>query len=328
MKIVLAPMEGVVDHIMRDLLTRQGGFDLCVTEFVRIVDQKLPERVFYRLCPELYHGCKTPSGTPVRIQLLGQDPNWLAENAEVATSLGSPGVDLNFGCPAKAVNKSKGGAVLLKEPETLYNIAKAVRSAVPEHLPVTAKMRLGYEDKSLAIENAKALTEGGISQLAIHARTKVEGYKPPAYWSWIKQIKQEVDIPIIANGEIWNKEHAYQCQHESDCVDLMLGRGALATPNLAAWIKGESEKMSWAELLDLLVAYSHYEIEGDRGLYYSNRVKQWLSYIRLQYTQADELFRSVRRIMKAEPMLEAIQQAQQQTNVNINNDFDSPQVAE
>ena len=314
MKIVLAPMEGVVDHIMRDLLTRQGGFDLCITEFVRIVDQKLPERVYYRLCPELYNGCKTPNGTPVRIQLLGQDPNWLAENAVVASSLGSPGVDLNFGCPAKAVNKSKGGAVLLQEPETLYKIAKAVRAAVPSDLPVTAKMRLGYEDKSLAFENAAALAEGGISELAIHARTKTEGYKPPAYWPWIHKIKQQTNLPIIANGEIWNVENAMQCQQESGCIDLMLGRGALATPNLAAWIKGQQTRMAWPELLALLIEYSHYEIEGDRGLYYSNRIKQWLSFIRLQYPLADELFRQVRRIMKAEPMLEAIQQAHYDAN--------------
>ncbi len=311
MKIVLAPMEGVVDHIMRHLLTSQGGYDLCVTEFVRIVDQKLPERVYYRLCPELHHGCKTPTGTPVRIQLLGQDPNWLAENAVVATSLGSPGVDLNFGCPAKAVNKSKGGAVLLQEPETLYKIIKAVRQAVPDELPVTAKMRLGYEDKSLAIENAHALANAGATELAIHARTKVEGYRPPAYWNWIKQIKQEVNIPIIANGEIWTSEHAKQCQIESGCENLMLGRGGLATPNLAAWIKGEQNQMSWQQLLQLLVEYSQYEIEGDRGLYYSNRIKQWLSYIRLQYSEADALFRQVRTIMKTQPMLAAIQQAHQ-----------------
>lgn len=317
MKIVLAPMEGVVDHIMRDLLTRQGGFDLCITEFLRIVDQKLPERVYYRLCPELYHGSKTPNGTPVRIQLLGQDPNWLAENAVVATSLGSPGVDLNFGCPAKAVNKSKGGAVLLQEPETLYKIAAAVRAAVPDHLPVTAKMRLGYEDKSLAFENAAALAEGGVSELAIHARTKTEGYKPPAYWSWIKKIKQQTHLPIIANGEVWNTQNAEQCKQESGCEDLMLGRGALAIPNLAAWIKGTQDRMSWPEVLALLIEYSHYEIEGDRGLYYSNRIKQWLSYIRLQYPQADELFRQVRRIMKAEPMLQAIVQAHLDTGVKI-----------
>lgn len=313
MKIVLAPMEGVVDHIMRDLLTRQGGFDLCITEFVRIIDQKLPERVFYRLCPELYHGCKTPNGTPVRIQLLGQEPNWLAENAVVATSLGSPGVDLNFGCPAKAVNKSRGGAILLQEPETLYQIAKTVRASVPSHLPVTAKMRLGYEDKSLAFENAAALAEGGVTELAIHARTKTEGYKPPAYWSWINKIKQQTNLPIIANGEIWNTDNAKQCQQESGCIDLMLGRGALATPNLAAWIKGEQTRIGWSDLLALLIEYSQFEIEGDRGLYYSNRIKQWLSFIRLQYPQADELFRQVRRIMKTEPMLQAVQQAHRES---------------
>lgn len=309
MKIVLAPMEGVIDHIMRHLLTAQGGYDLCITEFVRIVDQKLPERVFYRLCPELYDGAKTPSGTPVKIQLLGQHPNWLAENAQVATSLGSPGIDLNFGCPAKAVNKSKGGAVLLKEPETLFAIAKEVRSAVPDHLPVTAKMRLGYEDKSLAFENAQALAEGGITELAIHARTKVEGYKPPAHWQWIKHIKQQTTIPIIANGEIWTAEDAKKCQIESDCENIMLGRGALATPNLAAWIKHEKQKMPWSELMALLIEYSNYEISGDRGVYYSNRIKQWLAYIKLQYPQADELFRDIRRIMKADEMLSAIKQA-------------------
>ena len=119
-------MEGVVDHLMRDMLTRVGGFDQCVTEFVRVVDQKIPKKTFYRLCPELHNGGKTPAGVPVRVQLLGQHPQWLAENAQTAIELGSPGVDLNFGCPAKTVNKSKGGAVLLKETQTLYDIVKAV----------------------------------------------------------------------------------------------------------------------------------------------------------------------------------------------------------
>ena len=157
MKIVLAPMEGVVDHLMREMLTQIGGYDLCITEFVRVVDQKLPARVFTRLCPELLQGGKTRAGTPVRVQLLGQEPHWLAENAARAVELGSPGVDLNFGCPAKAVNKSRGGAVLLKETETLYRIVKAVRDAVPAQFPVSAKIRLGYDDTSLALDNAKAI---------------------------------------------------------------------------------------------------------------------------------------------------------------------------
>lgn len=306
MRIILAPMEGVIDHLMRDLLTSLGGIDLCMTEFVRIVDQKLPERVFYRLCPELHKDCRTTNGTPVRVQLLGQDPNWLAENARVATQLGSHGIDLNFGCPAKLVNKNKGGAILLREPDTLYHIMKAVRSAVPSELPTTAKMRLGYEDKSLAIENAQALAEGGATEIAIHARTKVEGYKPPAHWPWIAQVRQHVDCNVIANGEIWNPTDAKRCQQMSQCQDLMLGRGALAIPNLAAWIKGQADRLTWAQLLEFLITYSKYEIEGDKGLYYSNRIKQWLAYIRLQYPEAAELFYQIRTIKDAKSMLAAL----------------------
>lgn len=122
MKVMLAPMEGVVDHLMRDMLTRVGGFDQCVTEFVRVVDQKLPKKTFYRLCPELHNGGKTPSGVPVRVQLLGQHPKWLAENAQTAVELGSPGVDLNFGCPAKTVNKSKGERFYLKKPKLFMTL--------------------------------------------------------------------------------------------------------------------------------------------------------------------------------------------------------------
>lgn len=306
MRITLAPMEGVIDHLMRHMLTELGGIDLCMTEFIRIVDQKLPERVFYRYCPELHQGSVTPNGTPVRIQLLGQDPYWLAENAVVATSLGSQGIDLNFGCPAKAVNKSKGGAVLLKEPETLFAIAKAVREAVPTELPVTAKMRLGFEDKSLAVENAQALSEGGVNEIAIHARTKVEGYKPPAYWEHIAHIKKHTSTPLIANGEIWNPEQAKQCQIQSQCENIMLGRGALAVPNLAAWIKGLDNKLSWPEVLALLLNYSKYEIEGDKGLYYSNRVKQWMVYLKMAYPEAAEFFRSIRTIKKTQEMYDAI----------------------
>ena len=146
-RLILAPMEGVLDHLMRDLLTRINPFDLCVTEFIRVVDMRLPPRVFHRLCPELQQGCKTPVGTPVRVQLLGQDENWLAENADQACLLGGQGIDLNFGCPAKTVNKSRGGAALLADSEQLYRIAKAVRAAVPAHLPVSAKIRLGLGDR-------------------------------------------------------------------------------------------------------------------------------------------------------------------------------------
>ena len=309
MRVYLAPMEGVVDHLMRDMLTRVGGFDLCVTEFVRVVDQKLPHKTFYRLCPELHNDCKTPSGVPVKIQLLGQHPEWLAENAMTAVELGSPGVDLNFGCPAKTVNKSKGGAVLLQHTQQLHDIVYAVRQAVPAHLPVTAKIRLGYEDKSLAIDNAVAIDEAGASELVVHARTKTEGYRPPAYWDWIKKIKAVTRLPVIANGEIWNHDDAVRCMQASGCDDLMIGRGALAMPNLARHIRGEEAPMAWQDLSQLLIDYSGYEIFGDKGRYYPNRIKQWCGYLKRQYPQAETLFSNIRRLQKADEIVNVLRQS-------------------
>lgn len=296
MKITLAPMEGVVDHLMREMLTQMGGFDLCVTEFMRVIDQLYPERVFHRICPELLTDGKTASGTPVRLQLLGQEPHWLAENAVRAVELGSYGIDLNFGCPAKMVNRSKGGAVLLKEPETLYQIVKAVRDVVPSTHQVSAKMRLGFIDKTLAIENAQAIEAAGACQLVIHARTKVEGYNPPAYWDWIGKIRQQTKIDIIANGEIWNSQDALLCQQQSSCKDLMLGRGALALPNLAKVIKEGVQPMAWPAVIELLVQYSGYEIYGAKGKYYPNRIKQWLKYLSRQFPEAKQLFIEVRTL--------------------------------
>ena len=138
MQIALAPMEGLVDPILRDVLTRVGGLDWCVTEFIRVNDRLLPPSQFHLFGPELRHGAKTAAGVPLRVQLLGSDPVLLGENAALACELGAPAIDLNFGCPAKTVNKSRGGAVLLKEPELLHAILREVRRAVPAHIPVTA----------------------------------------------------------------------------------------------------------------------------------------------------------------------------------------------
>jgi len=305
--ITLAPMEGVVDHLMRDMLTQVGGFDLCVTEFVRVVDQLMPKRVFHRICPELNNQGFTPNGVPVKVQLLGQHADWLAENAFRAVELGSHGVDLNFGCPAKTVNKSKGGAILLREPETIYKIVNAVRQAVPKEHTVSAKMRLGFDDTSLAIANAQAIADAGANSLVIHARTKVDGYKPPAYWDWIAKIKQDVDIPIVANGEIWNEQDAVNCQQQSDCDNIMLGRGALAMPNLAQVIKNTEQHMLWEHVKALLVRYSGYELFGDKGKYYPNRVKQWLGYLSRQYPEAKALFMRIRALKSADEILQQIQ---------------------
>ena len=136
-------MEGLADVHLRRLLTAQGGFDWVVSEFVRVVDKPLPDHVFHRICPELEAGGKTRSGTPVRVQLLGNHLEAMAANAHRAAELGAFGIDINFGCPSKTVNRSQGGAVLLKEPETLYRVVKAVREALPKAVIVSPGIRPG-----------------------------------------------------------------------------------------------------------------------------------------------------------------------------------------
>src|SRR5574337_1053063 len=196
MRLLLAPMEGLADEVMRDVLTRVGGYDWAVTEFARVSGTLLPARYFRRICPELSAGSRTAAGAPVPLQLLGSDPACLADNAARLAELGPAGIDLNFGCPAPTVNRHRGGAALLEEPELLHAIARAVRGAVPAAIPVTAKMRLGIRDTARSLDCARALAAGGVGHLVVHARTKAEGYRPPAHWPWIARVAEAVAIPV------------------------------------------------------------------------------------------------------------------------------------
>ncbi|PMP03103.1 tRNA dihydrouridine(16) synthase DusC [Vibrio breoganii] len=307
MRLVLGPMEGVLDHLMREILTDINDFDLCVTEFVRVSDQLLPDRSFYKLCPELLQGSKTKSGTPVHLQLLGQHPQWMAENAHKAFNLGAAGIDLNFGCPARLVNKSKGGAVLLKEPELMYQIINACREAVPSEIPVTAKIRLGWENPEDCFEIVDAVENAGASELTVHARTKEGGYRADQIrWDYLNKIRQHTKMPLIANGEIWNYQDGQRCIETTGIDSLMVCRGAFNVPNLGNVVKHNQTVMPWNEVVSLLLRYSEYEMKGDKGLYYPNRVKQWLRSIVQAYPEADPLFRAVRTMKGKDEILEKI----------------------
>ena len=297
MKLLLAPMEGLLDHSLRDVITRAGGVDRCVSEFIRVTDRCLPDRVFTRVMPELLNGSRTAAGTPVRAQLLGSDPMCLADNAAALAALGAEGIDLNFGCPAPTVNRHRGGAVLLDEPELVHMIVAAVRRAVPADRPVSAKMRLGHRDDSRMLDNALAIADGGACELVVHARTKLDGYRPPAHWDRIAPIREAVAIPVIANGEIWTVDDAARCRAASGCDMLMLGRGLVADPGLARAIRDpHGLRTDWPMLWSLLGQYWQRIADHVTPRHRAGRLKQWLNLLRRRYPEAQTAFDAIRRI--------------------------------
>ena len=320
MHIMLAPMEGLLDHTLRDVLTRVGGVDACVSEFIRVTNTVLPRRAFVRVAPELLNQSRTPAGVLVKVQLLGSDPICLADNAAALAELGPAGIDLNFGCPAKTVNQHRGGAVLLDEPELVGQIVAAVRRAVPAHIPVSAKMRLGYNDDRRAEDCAQAIEAAGASELVVHARTKAHGYRPPAYWDRIADLRQHVRLPLVANGEIWTVADALRCCEVTGCDRIMIRRGMVTDPGLALAIAaqvqtgqslGPGQGVAWSRMLELMQVFW-----VDIGLrvatrHRAGRLKQWLNYMRRVYPQAQQAFDTLRLVHDASEIERWLQQQTQ-----------------
>jgi tRNA-dihydrouridine synthase C len=242
------------------------------------------------------------SGTPVSVQLLGTSPARLSDAAARLAELSPRGIDLNFGCPARTVNRHGGGAMLLDDPGRLVAIAEAVRRAVPEAIPVTAKMRLGIRDTARTLDCARALQTGGVAALTVHARTGLESYRPPAHWEWIARVREAVSVPVIANGEIWSVADYLRCREVSGSADVMLGRGAIADPFLVRRIRrkiddrpGDGEPPEdWTQLSVLLREFWQRVQFRVAARHAPGRLKLWLSYLRRNYPRADVLYRRIR----------------------------------
>lgn len=314
--VLLAPMEGLIDEIMRDLLTRSVFYDWSVTEFARVSGTTLPARCFRRIAPELLCQSRTVSGTPVRVQLLGSDPESMAGNAVRLASLSPAGIDLNFGCPAPLVNLHGGGAVLLDEPECLHRIASACARAIGGRVPFTAKMRLGVSDKPRCIEAAQALADGGVDMLVVHARTRDEAYRPPAHWAWIAKVAEAVKVPVVANGEIWSVEDYQRCRMESACSRVMLGRGAVADPFLVERIRAYQNASEpcpvltdWLRLTLLLNEFWQRVQTKVHAHHAPGRLKQWLNLLRRRYPQAELLHAKIRPLREIASISAVLAQA-------------------
>ncbi|WP_434778595.1 tRNA dihydrouridine synthase [Neisseria sp. Ec49-e6-T10] len=305
MSLILAPMHGLADAIMREHLTTIGGFDECVSEFIRITHTVHSNQTWLKSIPELTNNGRTLAGTPCTVQLLGSDLNTMPENALKVCQLGANRIDLNFGCPAPSVNKHRGGAILLKEPETIYQIVWAVKQQLPDNVRLTAKMRLGYEDTNLALECAHAIERGGASMLTVHARTKLEGYQPPAHWDWIRTIKEHIKLPVIANGDIFSLQDYINIKKQTGCTHFMLGRGVLRRPDLAKQIQHYEQtgtirpNESWLTIKEYIHQFFKLCMDNNNlNKYPMARLKQWLNMLKNTYPEAKQLFEEIRPLQK------------------------------
>lgn len=272
--LILAPMEGVGDRCFRKAMASVGGFDEAVTDFLRV-----PSNAHVESLARRYDANET-CPLPLAVQLMGSDPCLMADMAVQMEKRGAPRIDLNCGCPSNTVTGRGAGSSLLKEPRSLYEVARSLTQSVST--PVTLKMRSGYQDTSLFEENLFAAQESGVHYITLHPRTKVDGYGPPAKWEYIARAKELLNIPVVGNGDITNVDTALKMLDQTRCDALMIGRGSVQDPfvfhKIRAHFHGRTYIPQWEDLCRFFDAYIA-EMPEDMSLRVRvNKLKQLMSF--------------------------------------------------
>ena len=218
---VLAPMEGVTNAAVREVLASYGPVGLVCTEFVRISGEKISRPYLERQVEKL------PS-VPLSVQVMGNDPELMAEAGAVVAHAGADVVDLNLGCPTNTAVRKGVGSALLTQPALLKALLTTMRRSVPGRL--SAKLRAGFDNTDDALTNARLVEDSGLDFIAIHPRRRVDHYRGSADWRIIERIRRELSIPVVGNGDIWYAQSALRMFEETNCDAVMLGRPALRNP--------------------------------------------------------------------------------------------------
>ena len=227
-RVLQAPLSGVTDKVFRRFVRRYAPQSLVYTEMVNATGLH-----YARELPQIME--VDPQENPVGIQLFDCRPQFLAEAARMAVDEGADIVDINMGCPVNKITKNGGGSSLLREPETAAAIVESVVAAVS--VPVTVKTRLGWSDREINIlDFAQRLQDAGAQLLTLHGRTRAQGYNGPARWDWITQVKQQLSIPVIANGDIFSVAAAVECLNHTGADGVMCSRGTMGNPFLVGEI--------------------------------------------------------------------------------------------
>jgi nifR3 family TIM-barrel protein len=273
--LIVAPMEGVGDRAFRRTITTVGGCDEAVTDFIRV-----PANAHLESLARHYEASET-APTPLAAQLMGSDPALMGAMAHAIAARGALRIDLNCGCPSNTVTGKGAGSSLLRDPNLLYQNANAMVKAVS--VPVTIKMRSGFDDTTLFTENLLAAEESGVKYITLHPRTKAEGYGPPANWALIAKAKEILKIPVVGNGDILNVDDALRMLQMTGCDALMIGRGTLINPfifhQIRAHFAGTTFTPAEGALMDYLAVYRRQIPESMPEKTKINKMKQLLGFL-------------------------------------------------
>ncbi len=274
-RVLQSPLSGVTDLVFRRLVRRYAPDSMMYTEMIQAASLR-----HLRETPIIMD--IDPDERPISIQLFDCRPDFMAEAAQKAVAQGADTIDINMGCPVNKITKNGGGSSLLRQPDLAAQIVQEVVNAVD--VPVTVKTRIGWNDEDINIlAFADRLQGAGAKMLTVHARTREQGYTGDAKWEWIRKVKEQLEIPVIANGDIHSVEAAVRCLEVTGADGVMCSRGTLGYPFLVGEVdyylkQGvQKEKPTMAQILNCAIDHLAMlaEYKGDRGIYQSRKHMTW-----------------------------------------------------
>ena len=274
-RVFQSPLSGVTDLVFRRLVRRFAPDSMMYTEMVHASGLR-----YVRKLPKIME--VDPNERPISIQLFDCRPDFLAEAARMAVDEGADTIDINMGCPVNKITKNGGGSSLLRAPQTAAAIVRAVVKAVDA--PVTVKTRIGWSDQEInAVQFAQQMQDAGAQLFTLHGRTRSQGYQGPANWEWIARVKSVLEIPVIANGDIFSVEAAVDCLERTGADGVMCSRGTLGYPFLVGeidhFLKTGQSQQPPTVIERLQCAREHlamlWDYKGDRGIRQARKHMTW-----------------------------------------------------